>query len=102
MSDAARWDGPDLVLWLHVQPGAKKTEPAGLHGGALKLRLQARPVEGAANLALLEFFAEAFAVPRRQVELIAGAQSRQKRVRVLAPERARAEACCKGWGAELR
>ena len=45
MSDAARWEGTDLVLSLRVQPGARKTEPAGLHGGALKLRLQARPVE---------------------------------------------------------
>ena len=98
MSDAARWEGPDLVLSLHVQPGAKNTGAAGLHGGVLKLRLQARPVEGAANQALLEFLAGAFAVPRRQVELIAGAQSREKRVRVRAPERGRAEACCSGWG----
>ena len=58
------------------------------------------PDQPAANEALLAFLADAFAVPRRQVELFAGAQSRQKRVRVLAPERARAEACCRQWGVE--
>lgn len=98
MSDAARWDGTDLLLALHVQPGARKTEVAGLHGGALKLRLQARPVEGAANEALLGFLAEAFGLPRRQVVLEAGLQSRQKRVRLLGPARGPAQALLASWG----
>jgi uncharacterized protein (TIGR00251 family) len=99
MSDAARWEGTDLVLSLHVQPGAKKTEPAGLHGGALKVRLHARPVEGAANAALLEFLAESFGVPLRQVELVSGQQSRQKRVRVRGAAKAAADALLASWGA---
>ena len=98
MSAAALWEGTDLVLSLDVQPGARKTEPAGLHGGALKLRLQARPVEGAANETLLEFLSEAFGVPRRQVELESGQQSRQKRVRVRGAVRAAAEARLAAWG----
>jgi uncharacterized protein len=97
MESAARWEGPDLILSLHLQPGAKKTEAAGLHGGALKLRLRARPIEGAANEALLEFLAELFEVPRRQVELVAGPQSREKRVRVRSPERTRAEQRLRDW-----
>ena len=98
MSDAARWEGTDLVLSLHVQPGAKKTEPAGLHGGALKLRLHARPVEGAANAALLEFLSESLGVPLRQVELVSGQQSRQKRVRVRGAAPIAAQRLLVEWG----
>jgi len=76
-----------LVLELHVQPGAKRTEVAGEHGGALKLRLAAPPVDGQANDALLRFLAEAFGVPLRSVTLVRGAASRSKRVRVEAPSR---------------
>ena len=71
-----------LVLQLHVQPGAKRTGWAGLHGDALKLRLAAPPVDGQANEALLRFLADTFEVPVRQVALRAGAGSRQKRVAV--------------------
>ena len=69
-----------LVLELHVQPGAKRTEVAGLHGSRLKIRLAAPPVDGKANEALVAFLAEALKVPRRQVRIDAGLASRQKRV----------------------
>lgn len=65
-----------------MQPGAKRTEAAGLHGGRLKIRLAARAVEGAANEALVEFLAEAFGVAKREVRIVAGETSRQKRVSV--------------------
>jgi uncharacterized protein (TIGR00251 family) len=78
---------PDLVLRIHVQPGAKKTEAAGRHGDALKLRLAAPPAEGKANLALIAFLADAFGVPRRRVTLLSGEKSREKRVRIEAPVR---------------
>jgi uncharacterized protein (TIGR00251 family) len=71
-----------IILTVHVQPGAKRTEAAGLHGDALKIRLAAPPVDGQANEALIAFLAEAFGVPKRQVELISGHASRSKRVRV--------------------
>jgi len=71
-----------LVLDLHVQPGAKRTEAAGRHGGRVKIRLAAPPVDGAANDELVRFVAEAFRVPKRNVEIVSGAASRQKRVRV--------------------
>ena len=76
-----------LTLALHVQPGAKRTEVAGLYGDALKVRLAAPPIEGKANAALLEFLAEVFAVPLRQVALKQGANSRRKLVEVSAPAR---------------
>lgn len=76
------------ILSLHIQPGARKTEVAGLHGEALKIRLAAPPVDGKANECLVGFIAEALGVPRARVELVSGATSRRKHVMVsgLAPE----------------
>lgn len=82
MSAWYRRNGDVLTLTLHVQPGAKRTEVAGLHGEALKIRLAAPPVEGRANEALLKFIAESFGVPLRQVELKQGGQSRHKVVAI--------------------
>ncbi len=67
-----------ITLTLHVQPGAKRSEIAGLHGDALKIRLAAPPIEGRANEALLKFIAGIFSVPLRNVELHHGSQSRHK------------------------
>lgn len=74
--------GERLTLTLHVQPGARRAEVVGLHGDALKIKLAAPPVEGAANAALLEFLAEVFGVPQRQVILRQGARSRRKIVEI--------------------
>ncbi|OIR11846.1 hypothetical protein GALL_67030 [mine drainage metagenome] len=82
MSVWYRRNGDVLTLTLHVQPGAKRTEVADLHGDALKIRLAAPPVEGRANEALLKFIAESFGVPLRQVELKQGGQSRHKVVAI--------------------
>jgi uncharacterized protein (TIGR00251 family) len=81
-----REDGDALVLTLHVQPGARRTEIAGTHGGALKVRLAAPPVDGKANALLLRFLAAAFAVPLCQVTLLRGETARQKVVRVDMPQ----------------
>ncbi|HEX9180527.1 MAG TPA: DUF167 domain-containing protein, partial [Burkholderiales bacterium] len=82
-SDGASWyrrsaDGATLTLTLHLQPGAKRTGVAGLHGDALKIRLAAPPVEGKANQALIAWLADAFAVPERRVRLLRGEKSREK------------------------
>lgn len=74
--------GQRLTLTLHIQPGAKRTEAAGLHGDTLKIRLAAPPVEGKANTALLRFLAEIFNVPLRQVILKQGVKSRRKVVEI--------------------
>lgn len=74
--------GDSLLLILHVQPGAKKTGIAGTHGEALKIRLASPPVDGKANDCLIEFLSELLDVPRARVELVSGAASRQKRVRI--------------------
>ena len=67
---------------LHVQPRASRTEAAGLHGGALKVRLAAPPVDGVANEALVRWIAEQLGVARADVALTAGAGSRAKTVEV--------------------
>lgn len=82
MADWFRRNGEVVTLTLHIQPGAKRSEIAGLHGEALKIRLAAPPVEGRANEALLKFIAKLFGVPVRQVELKQGGQSRHKVVAV--------------------
>jgi uncharacterized protein (TIGR00251 family) len=81
-----------VILTLHIQPGAKKTEVAGPHGDALKIRLAAPPVDGKANAALLAFVAAKVGVGRTAVELVSGQTSRAKRVRVAGatPEAVRA------------
>ncbi len=67
-----------ITLTLHIQPGAKKTEFAGLHGDALKIRLAAPPVDGKANEALVRFVAETLGLARTAVELKSGQTSRRK------------------------
>ena len=75
-------NGGSLFLTLHVQPGAKKTEVAGEHGDALKIRLAAPPVDGKANAALLAFIAERLGVSKNTVTLKSGQTSRRKVVEV--------------------
>jgi uncharacterized protein (TIGR00251 family) len=70
------------LLELHVQPGAARTEVAGLYGGRLKLRLAARAVDGKANAALIEFIAERLGAARRDVTIESGRTGRAKRVAV--------------------
>ena len=77
--------GAQCILTLHVQPGAKKTELAGTHGEALKIRLAAPPVDGKANTALLAFLAKALGLPKSAVSLKTGDTSRHKRVQIEAP-----------------
>lgn len=71
------------TLTLHIQPGAKKTEVAGLYGDALKIRLAAPPVDGKANAALIEFVAERLGLAKSAVSLKSGQTSRRKVLTVI-------------------
>jgi hypothetical protein len=73
---------PPAVLILHVQPRAARTEVVGRHGDAIKIRIHAPPVDGAANEELLRFLAERLGIPRSGLRLLAGESSRRKRVAV--------------------
>ena len=74
-----------ITLTVHAQPGAKRTEVAGVHGDALKIRVASPPVEGKANEELRRFLAEAFGVPQRNVTLVRGETGRRKTLRIGAP-----------------
>ena len=63
-------------------PRARVTAVAGRHGDALKIRLAASPVDGAANDELIRFLAERLSVPRSAVTITAGHASRRKTVKV--------------------
>jgi uncharacterized protein (TIGR00251 family) len=67
---------------VYVQPGASRTMSAGKHGDALKIRIAAKPVDNAANLALIEFIADTLGIARRQVRVVAGTSSRHKLVEI--------------------
>ena len=69
-------------LTVRVIPRASKPGIAGTRDGALLVRLQSPPVEGAANSELIQLMADAFGVPRRDVTIVAGAQARLKRVAI--------------------
>jgi uncharacterized protein len=69
-----------VLLLVHVVPGAKRTELAGVHGDRLKLRVEAPPVDGAANEAVLKFLKKFFGA---KTELVRGEKSRKKDILVL-------------------
>ncbi|MDO5623926.1 MAG: DUF167 domain-containing protein [Pseudomonadota bacterium] len=92
-----------LKLPIHATPGAKRTEAAGAHGGALRVRLGAPPVDGKANAALIDWAAKAFGLPKKQIELLHGAAGRQKVLGLhfgSAAECAAAQALVVQWMAE--
>lgn len=67
---------------MHVQPRSSRSGVDGLHGDALRVRVNAPPVDGAANEAVVEVLAKALGVPRRAVTVVAGHGSRSKVVEV--------------------
>jgi uncharacterized protein (TIGR00251 family) len=83
--EAPRWfrrDADHFVLAIHAQPGARRTEVAGLHGDALKIRVGAPAVDGKANAALIAFVSDRLGIPKRDVTLAGGELSREKKLRV--------------------
>lgn len=76
---------------VRVQPRASRTEIAGEYNGAIKVRLSAPPVDGAANDALVNLLADELSVPRRDVSIVSGASSRSKTVAVAGVDAAAVE-----------
>ena len=73
---------PPVVIRVHVQPRASRTEVVGLHGDAIKIRLRAPPVDGAANEELVRFLAARLRIRRHDIEILSGAKARDKRLRL--------------------
>jgi uncharacterized protein len=67
---------------VHVQPRARKNEIAGLHGGVLKVRTTAPPVDDAANRAVVEYFSRLTGVPKSKIRVASGLHSREKTVHI--------------------
>ena len=85
---------------VHVQPRASKTGIAGIHGTALKVRLHAPPVDGAANEALIEFLAKRLRISKRSVRIVAGQTSREKLLEIDGVSPASVQALEDGAGIE--
>jgi uncharacterized protein (TIGR00251 family) len=69
-------------LHVYCQAGARHTQVEGWHDGRLKIRLKARPVEGRANRALVDWLADRLGCTRGQVTLVAGEKSRYKTIQI--------------------
>jgi uncharacterized protein (TIGR00251 family) len=77
-------DGRDGVrLAVHLVPRASRTEIVGIHGQALRIRVSAPPVAGAANAALVSFVAESLGIRKANLEIVSGTASRHKVLRIV-------------------
>lgn len=81
-----------MTVKVRVQPRAARNEISGMFGDAIRLRLTAPPVDGAANAACVEFFAGLFKIPRQQIEIISGLTGRNKIIKLYGVKRDRVEA----------
>lgn len=97
--DSPIQEAPDgLVLSVRVQPRASRSRCDGVVAGRLRLRLEAPPVEGAANAACVAFLAESLGVPKRAVALLSGDKAREKRLKVSgSPEALKDRLGALGW-----
>jgi len=83
-------------LSVRLQPRASAARIAGVHGDALKVRVTAPPVDGAANEALVELLAATFGIPRNAITIVAGLNSRSKVVELVGVTEAEVMRIAKG------
>ncbi|WP_100754387.1 DUF167 family protein YggU [Vibrio salilacus] len=91
MSQAAWFDGDDLVLRLYIQPKASRDKIVGEHGEELKVAITAPPVDGKANAHLNKFLAKQFKVAKGFINIEKGQLGRHKQVRISSPSQIPAE-----------
>jgi len=77
----------DLFFRIFVQPKSSKNMVTGIHGDALKVKITAPPVDGAANAMCIKFFSKFLGVSKSSIEIVSGQTGRNKRVRVVLGER---------------
>jgi uncharacterized protein (TIGR00251 family) len=85
MASATTWiaaAGDGCELTVKATPRAARNQIAGVEEGWLRVRVQAPPVDGKANAALVAFLAETLALPKRSVRIVGGETARVKKVRV--------------------
>jgi uncharacterized protein (TIGR00251 family) len=71
-------NGTPVRLAVYIQPGASKTELAGMHDGTIKIRIAAAPIDNAANRALIDFIARQLGIAKRSVRIVSGSSHRRK------------------------
>lgn len=67
-----------IKIEVYIQPRASRTEIAGRHDGAIKIRIASPPVDNAANRTLIEFVAARLGIAKGKVRIVAGGSSRRK------------------------
>jgi uncharacterized protein len=77
-----RENSSGLEIALHVQPRARRNGIAGMHNGALRLKISAPPVDDAANRAVLQFFSSLLDIPKSRLRIVSGEKSREKILRI--------------------
>ena len=87
-----------VQVTVRVIPRASKPGIVGIRDGALLVRLQSPPVEGAANAELIEVIATTFGTPRRDVSITSGERSKNKRIALLTLDRNRVAAVLQSLG----
>lgn len=73
----------ELIIDIYVQPGAKISQIIGIHGERLKIKISSPPVDGKANHEVIEFFSQLLNISRRDISLVSGEKSRNKRVKII-------------------
>ena len=74
-----------ITLTVRIVPRASRSEITGYHDGALRIRVAAAPVEGAANRELIRFLSKTFRVPQNAIAIISGSNSKNKIIRITNP-----------------
>ena len=82
IAEFARDVADGCTVSVRVHPGTRKNGVSGIHAGAVKISLTTPPVDGRANEALIAFVAELLRLPRGRVNLVGGATSRSKVLRI--------------------
>ena len=75
--------GDAVTFKVKVQPGAAKNEIIGVQGDVLKIKINAPPVKGKANKALMDFLAKELGVKKSEIEIVSGHTSRVKKIKVM-------------------
>lgn len=71
-----------ITLYIHAQPGAKREGVVGVYGDKLKIALSTPPVDGKANKALVTFFSRQLGIPKKNVQIVSGDFSREKKISI--------------------
>lgn len=69
-----------MLLSFYILPNSSENKICGLHNGAIKLKLRAPPVDGAANKAIIDYLSEVLKIPKKNIEIKRGDLSRNKQV----------------------